>query len=85
MPHVGTAETFRVFVRNWWRKVYVQNSSYYGLSEKASYTLVPDPGARKTTLATRCTEAEARAICEQYAKTHKPGPLSRKAEYERER
>ena len=67
----GTAETFRVFVRNWWR---MENGQR-----------VPDPGARKTTLATRCTEEEARAICAEYARTHKPGNLSRKAEYERER
>jgi hypothetical protein len=80
----GTAESYRVFVRNWWRKVYVQNSQYYGLSKKASYTLVPDPGARKTTIARRCTYDEAVRICEEYAKKHKPGPLSRKAEFERE-
>lgn len=84
MADRGTAESYRVFARNWWRKVYVQQSRYYGLGEKASYTLVPDPGARKTTLATRCTYEEARRICEEYARTHKPGPLSRKAEFERE-
>lgn len=66
----GTAETYRVFVRNWWRREQGQ--------------LVPDPGARKTTLATRCTREEALQICERYAATHKPGPLSRKAEFESE-
>lgn len=66
----GSAETFKVFVRNWWRI--------------ESGRLVPDPGARKTTLATHCTEEEARRICAEYAATHKPGRLSRKAEYTRE-
>jgi hypothetical protein len=66
----GTAESYRVFVRNWWRW--------------ESGTRVPDPGARKTTLARGCTYEEARRLCEAYAKTHKPGPLSRKAEFERE-
>ncbi len=58
-------------------EIYVLNVGYSG-------QLVPDPGARKTTLARRCTEAEARQLCEQYAAKHKPGPLSRKAEYESE-
>lgn len=66
----GTARSYRVFVRNWWRR---ENGR-----------LVPDPGARKTTLATRCTYEEALARCAEYAKTHKPGPLSRKAEFESE-
>lgn len=70
----GTAESYRVFVRNWWRRAYRADGFY----------LAPDPGARKTTLATHCTEEEALALCERYAATHKPGPLSRKAEYERE-
>lgn len=69
----GTAVSYRVFVRNWWRDDFT-----------APNGRVPDPGARKTTLARGCTEEEARAICQRYAETHKPGPLSRKAEYERE-
>ena len=73
----GTAETYRVFVRNWWRVAGKGESGWPG-------GLVPDPGARKTTLATHCTEEEARAICAEYAATHKPGRLSRKAEYEHE-
>lgn len=72
----GTAVSYRVFVRNWWR----WEASRFG----GSAIKVPDPGARKTTFARGCTEEEARAICEEYARTHKPGPLSRKAEYERE-
>ena len=62
---------YRVFVRNWWRR----NPSW-------PQGLEPDPGARKTTLCKVATEEQARARCEAYAKTHKPGPLSRKAEYE---
>ena len=69
----GTAETYRVFVRNWWR-----------YDSKAPNGLAPNPGARKTTLARRCTEDEAREICRRYRATHEPGRLSRKAEYEQE-
>jgi hypothetical protein len=72
----GTAASYRVFVRNWWRW---ERSQFSG-----ERRLVPDPGARKTTLARHMTEAEALALCQEYARTHKPGPLSRKAEYERE-
>lgn len=68
---VGNAKSYRVFVRNWWRR-----------DERGQ--LVPDPGARKTTLARGCTEEEARAICRRHAAEHAPGPLSRKAEYESE-
>ena len=39
---------------------------------------------RKTTLARRCTYLEARAIAQEYNTTHRPGPQSRKAEFERE-
>jgi hypothetical protein len=66
----GTATSYRVFVRNWWRWENGQR--------------VPNSGGRKTTIATRCTEEEARAICAQYATKHKPGLLSRKAEYDQE-
>jgi hypothetical protein len=64
------ADSFRVFVRNWWRR---ENGR-----------LVPNPGARKTTLARGLTEDGARQMCADYAKTHAPGQLSRKAEYTRE-
>ena len=63
-------ESFRVFVRNWWRR---ENGR-----------LVPDPRARKTTLSRGLTEIAARQLCQDYAASHKPGPLSRKAEYEQE-
>lgn len=66
----GTAESYRVFVRNWWRV------------EKGQ--LVPDPSARKTTLARGLTYEEARRLCAAHAATHTPGRLSRKAEFERE-
>jgi len=88
MTTQGTAESFRVFVRNWWRW-----ESAYGVPD-ARYPnvprtligrhLVPDPGARKTTLATRCAEQEAQTLAKRYNAEHKPGPLSRKAEYESE-
>ena len=70
---IGSAETYRVFVRNWWR---VNPSWPQGLE--------PNGGARKTTLARRCTEQEAQRIARQWNATHKPGRLSRKAEYESE-
>ena len=81
MATQGTAKSYRVFVRNWWRW---ERDSFPASTAFGNRRLVPDPGARKFTLATCCTEAEARIICEAYAKTHKPGPLSRKAEYESE-
>lgn len=77
----GTAESYRVFVRNWWRWEYT-GPRFPG--DKPQRTLVPDPGARKTTLATGMTYDEAYEMCAEYARTHKPGPLSRKAEFERE-
>ena len=73
----GSAVSYRVFVRNWWRW---ERSTFGDRARR----LVPDPGARKTTLARGMTEVEARAMCSEYLKTHKPGPLSRKAEYDRE-
>lgn len=74
---------YRVFVRNWWQR----NPAWKPLSSVSRRTwqnggLIPDPGARKTTLARNLTYTEARAMCEEHAKTHKPGPLSRKAEFQ---
>lgn len=82
----GTAESYRVFVRNWWRYAEPGEAGTEGgkLGLPTSRKVVPDPGARKTTLATGCTWAEARALCEEYAASHDPGPLSRKAEFESE-
>ncbi len=62
---------YRVFVRNWWKV----NPSWPDGRE-------PDPSARKTTLEHVDTEDEARQLCREYNVTHKPGLLSRKAEYE---
>jgi len=59
---------YKVFIRNWWRK-------------DSNGKLVPDPGARKYTLDYVSSEEEARAMCQDYADNHKPGQLSRKAEY----
>ncbi len=68
----GTAETYRVFTRTWWRR----NPSAPGGRE---------PGAgRQTTIARHCTYDEARSICQRYNATHKPGFLSRKAEFTQE-
>ena len=68
---------FTVFVRNWWKHapgvVNVLDPSLNGLE--------PDPSARKTKLFVCETEEEARAYAMDYNKTHKPGRLSRKAEY----
>ena len=63
--------SYRVFTRTWWR----YNPSWpNGL----------EPGAgRKTTINKRVsTEEEARNICKVWNANHKPGKLSRKAEYE---
>lgn len=60
---------YRVFVRNWWR---IENG-----------VKVPDPTARKHTIQKNVeSETRARQICKWWNATHKPGPLSRKAEYE---
>ncbi|MBU1621881.1 MAG: hypothetical protein KJ604_20690 [Gammaproteobacteria bacterium] len=68
----GTAQSFAVFVRTWWRR----NPSY-------PCGLEPCPG-RKRYLGRRLTEEEARTLARQYNATHDPGRLSKKAEYERE-
>ena len=65
---------YRVFVRNWWR---------WERDTNGGRKLVPDPGARKTTLARCLSEVEAQAVCRRYRDAHPdPGPVSRKAEYE---
>lgn len=67
--------SYRVFVRNWWRVAEPGSPFYPGLA--------PDGRARKTTLAARvATEEEAREVCRAYNAAHKPGRLSRKAEFE---
>lgn len=62
---------YRVFVRNWWKR-----------NPEWPNGLEPGPGPRRTLQAHVATEEEARAICRRYNETHKPGKLSRKAEYE---
>lgn len=59
---------YRVFVRNWYRR--------------EGGRIVPGAG-RKTVLFANVESIErVRAICSEYNETHKPGPLSRKAEFE---
>jgi hypothetical protein len=72
----GTAETYSVFVRDWWRRPGPGEAAYQGR--------VPYPGAPRRTIARRMTYDEARAMCQEYNATHKPGWRSRKAEFERE-
>lgn len=64
---------YRVFVRNWWKH-----------NPEWPCGLEPHGAARKTTIAKVRTAEEARAIAERYNMTHKPGRLSRKAEYTEE-
>lgn len=67
---------FRVFVRNWWRW---ETSPFSGTRK-----LVPNSGDRGRTIARVSTEAEAQRLCREYNSTHKPGKLSKKAEYTRD-
>lgn len=62
---------YDVFVRNWWRE-----------NPKWPDGLEPHAGARKTYLARNVTREAAYDMCQQYNKTHKPGRLSRKAEFQ---
>lgn len=64
------SQKYQIFVRNWWKR----NPSYPD-------GLEPDSGARKTKLCICEGIDEARRICKQYNETHKPGRLSRKAEF----
>lgn len=66
----GTAESYTVFVRNWWRR-------------DETGRLVPGPGPKRA-LARGCTFLEAKQLAQEYNRAHKPGPLSRKAELARE-
>ena len=61
---------FHIFTRNWWKN----NPSWPN-------GLEPHAG-RKTTLGYADTQDEARAMCKEYNCTHKPGRLSKKAEFE---
>lgn len=61
---------YDVFVRNWWK----HNPDWPEGRE-------PDPDARKTRIGVRLTLKEAKQLCAEWNATHKPGPLSRKAEF----
>lgn len=61
---------YRVFTRTWWK----ENSSWPN-------GLEPCPG-RKHTLGKVPTEEMAQTWCKQWNAKHKPGRLSRKAEFE---
>lgn len=77
-----TAVSYRVFVRNWWK--WEHRGESYIHPGKPHRVKVPDSQARKTTLARHCTKEEAQSLCHKYNESHDAGPLSRKAEYERE-
>ena len=62
---------YAVFTRTWWRK----NPSYPGGRE-------PHAGRRRYLARDIKTETEALVMCKRWNESHKPGPLSRKAEYE---
>lgn len=72
--HIGTAKTYKVFTRVWWRDA--------GPGEPGwPNGLVPYPGAPKRTLARGMTYTEAQAFAQEWNRTHKPGRFSRKAEF----
>ena len=66
----GTAESYATFTRTWWR--------YDANGQK-----VPGAGPRRYH-GRKLTEDEARRMCQEWNSTHKPGPLSRKMEFEYE-
>lgn len=64
-------ETYSVFVRNWWKR----NPSYPD-------GLEPGTGRKKYLARSLESESAARDMARVYNLNHKPGKLSRKAEYE---
>lgn len=70
----GTAKTYSVFVRDWWRPAEKHDGKWPD-------NRVPYAGAPKETIAEDCTYEEAREIAQEYNATHEPGPMSRKAEF----
>jgi hypothetical protein len=66
MEHGG----YNVFSRTWWRN----NPAWPD-------GLEPSPGKRRY-MARGVSHERARQLCDQYNQTHKPGRLSRKAEFE---
>lgn len=63
---------YKIFTRTWWRH-----------NPRWPNGLEPCAG-RRYTIDRADTEQEAQAICREWNATHKPGRLSRKAEYTRE-
>lgn len=61
--------SYRIFKRAWWRK-------------DSAGKIVPNPGARKTTLMYVNTEEEARKYCREYNAENPCDWRSIKAEYE---
>jgi len=68
---MGGSVMYRIFTRNWWK----HNSDWPDGRE-------PDGGAPKHNIGKAETEREAISICQEWNRTHKPGKLSRKAEFE---
>ncbi len=64
--------SYEIRVRNWWKA----NPDWPDGREPCA-----TPWHRAHRLGTASTEQEAREICREYNDTHKPGHLSRKAEY----
>lgn len=62
---------YRVFTRTWW-----------SFNPNWPNGLEPCPGRKRTLRKNVPTEKEAREIAQEYNRTHKPGKLSRKAEFE---
>lgn len=65
--------SYRVFTRTWWKKA---------TSPGWPNGLEPCLGRKYTLHPQVATEQEARDICAEWNRTHKPGKLSRKAEYQ---
>ena len=63
--------SYRVFTRTWW----IENDEWPD-------GLEPGPGKKHTMYTGIKTADEARTICMEWNRTHKPGRLSRKAEFE---
>ncbi len=67
-----SVKCYRTFTRTWWRS----NPAWPGGRE-------PEAGSRRYH-SRHMTEEGARAECQEWNATHKPGKLSRKMEYESE-
>lgn len=78
----GSVKSYRAFTRTWWKR-------HVGRPGKGVQAIVlrPDremhPGP-KTVLGKRLTYEEAQTLCKTWNAEHKPGVLSRRAEFEAE-